>query len=139
MKIKIKALFSQVCRKSFLVFSVLPASALLTLTACNLKKTEAPVLPPISSPLSQDYIGFGVINVSYTRVTENPDADSFSPGYLRLGTVVRVLERKSVKTGDKTDVWLLVEENCTGWLRESLVNVYDNESQAQTASVAISK
>jgi len=125
MTIKIIGPYSQVCCVLILV---------LTAVSCNLKKGEEPVIPPVSFPLSREYIGFGVINVSYTRVSENPEEEGVSPGYLRRGAVVCIHERKLIKTNDKTETWLLVEESCRGWLKESLVDVYENESQAKTAS-----
>ena len=124
---KIKAIFPyrQVCLAAF--FIALTA-------ACSEKKEEIPVLPPLTSPLSQEHIGYGVANVSYTRVSSRPDEDSFSPGYLRRGAIVRVTERRMVKSDEKGESWVYVEGAFSGWLRESLVDIYDNEAQAQTAS-----
>jgi hypothetical protein len=103
--------------------------------ACDAKKEGLPVPPP-TFPLSQEYIGYGVINVSYTRVTDEPEINSPSPGYLRQGAVVRIYERKQITSEGKSESWLLVEKDCKGWLKEIFVDVYDNESQAQTASEA---
>ena len=130
MKIKVNYTGRQVCCILIILF---------TAVSCYIKKGDTPVTPPLSSPLSQEYIGFGVINVSYTRVTEDPSEDSSSPGYLRQGTVVRIHERKLINTNGKTEAWLLIEESCKGWLKETLVDIYDNESQAKTAAESISK
>ena len=114
---------------------------LLLAAACS-RKEETPVIPPLSSPLSQAYIGFGVVNVSYTRVMENLEEtapENTSPGYLRRGAVVRILERRTIKNGNTTESWLRVEENSKGWLRESLIDMYENEAQARTASDAMLK
>jgi hypothetical protein len=115
--------------------------AFLLLCACGAKKEETPALPPLTSPLTQSYIGFGVVNVSYTRITtqpgdDNPDENS-SPGYLRHGAVVRILRRQMVKTREKAEPWVQVEGASTGWLKEALVDIYTSESQAQTASETI--
>jgi hypothetical protein len=112
---------------------------LCTVAACNVKKEETPVIPPLTFPLSQEYIGYGIINVSYTRVTEEPEINSPSPGYLRQGAVVRIYERKQITTEGKSESWLFVEEACKGWLKETFVDVYGNESQAQTASGAMGR
>ena len=113
-----------------------------------MKKEEAPVIPPLSSPLSQPFIGYGVINVSYTRVMDNPEPENAvqaegegktSSGYLRRGAVVRIHERKLIINNAAAESWLLVEESCKGWLRESLVDVYENEFQARTASNSMLK
>jgi hypothetical protein len=111
--------------------------------ACNGKKEEAPVIPPLTSPLSQIYIGFGVVNVSYTRITAQPEEDSAegnaSGGYLRRGSVVSILQRRLVKNQDKLESWVLVQGSDRGWLRESLVDIYDSELQARTASEAMGR
>ena len=91
-------------------------------------------MPPPTSPLSQAYIGYGVINVSYTRINSAPDEDSTSPGYLRRGSVVRITERRLSRNDGRAESWVFVEGAFSGWLRESLVDIYDNEPQAETAS-----
>ena len=125
MKIKAKLPYRQVC-----IAVLLAALA----ASCGEKKEETPVIPPPTSPLSQAHIGYGVVNVSYTRVSLMPDEDSVSPGYLRRGSVIRVTERRQFRTDDKNESWVLVDGTFSGWLRESLVDIYENEAQAQTAS-----
>ncbi|MDR2922822.1 MAG: hypothetical protein LBU85_05720 [Treponema sp.] len=125
MKIRIKDILSQVFFAAFV---------LLSLIACNLKKEEKPVSPPPTFPFSQSYIGYGVINVSYTRVSGSIEESGSSAGYLRQGSVVRVIERRLVKNEGKTESWVLVEGSAKGWLKESLVDIYGNENQAVTAS-----
>jgi len=125
MKIRVNHIIRQVFLAAF--FS-------LSLSACNLKKDEIVVSPPITFPLSQSYIGYGVINVSYTRLSAGIEDNSPSAGYLRQGDVVRIIERCLVKTEGKTEAWVLVEGTSKGWLKESLIDIYGNESQAVTAS-----
>jgi hypothetical protein len=133
MKIKVKCPGSQVY---WLI-------CLLLVAACNGKKEETPVIPPLTSPLSQTYIGFGVVNVSYTRITAQPEEDSSegnaSGGYLRRGSVVSILQRRLVKNQEKLESWVLVQGTDRGWLRESLVDIYDSELQARTASEAMGR
>jgi len=114
------------------------------MSACTGKNEETPVIPPLTSPLSQSFIGYGVVNVSYTRVAAQPEEnnsaeDSVSPGYLRRGSVVCILRRRMVKNQKKSESWVLVEGSCTGWLKESLVDIYDTEPQARTASESIGR
>jgi len=139
MKIKVKCRYSQVCWIAFF---------LILITACDRKKEERPVIPPLTSPLSQSFIGYGVVNVSYTRVSAQPEEDhsagnlaedTSSPGYLRRGSVIRILRRRLVRNQEKPESWVLVSGSCTGWLRESLVDIYDTESQAHTASESMGK
>jgi len=139
MKIEVKWPSSQVCRIVILA---------LLISACDRKKEETPVIPPLTSPLSQSFIGYGVVNVSYTRVAAQPEEDnsagnfeedSSSPGYLRRGSVVCILRRRLVRSQEKPESWVLVSGSCTGWLRESLVDIYDTESQARTASESMGR
>jgi hypothetical protein len=112
-------------------------SIALLVTSCFGKKEETPVLPPVTFPLSQPHIGFGVINVSYTGVGTVPGEGGASLGYLRRGTVVQIHERRQIKAGGNTESWPLGEETYKGWPKETLVEVYENESKAQTASEAM--
>ena len=110
------------------------ALVIVLLTACIGNKEETPVIPPPTYPLSQVHIGYGVINVQYTRISSEPSEDSVSPGYLRRGSVVRVTERRLLRNSARGESWVFVEGAFNGWLRESLLDIYDNEMQAQTAS-----
>jgi hypothetical protein len=125
MKIRVKDIIRQVFLAAFIF---------LSLIACNLKKEEKPVSPPLTFPLSQTYIGYGVINVSYTRLSAGIEESASSAGYLRQGSVVRIIERRLIKNEEKTEAWVLVEGTSKGWLKESLIDIYGNESQAVTAS-----
>ncbi|MDR2375102.1 MAG: hypothetical protein LBD96_01535 [Treponema sp.] len=108
--------------------------------SCN--KTEVIRLdPPAMSPLSREEIGYGVINVSYTHMVDKPDSQALSLGYLRRGSVVRVLERRAgAATADQTapESWVLVEApqgaDSRGWLPELVIDLYPSEAQARTAS-----
>jgi len=128
MKIRIKYIIRQVCFAAYVC---------LSLTACILKKEEKPVSPPLTFPLSQSYIGYGVINVSYTRLSADIEESGASAGYLRQGSVVRIIERRLVINEGKTETWVLVvsiEGNIKGWLKEALMDIYGNENQAITAA-----
>ena len=125
MKIRIKYPPGQVSLTVFII---------LILAACSGRREETPAMPPLTSPLTQAQIGYGVINVSYTRVSSEPDETSASPGHLRRGSVVRVIERRWIRDNGNAESWVLIEEAFIGWLKETLVDVYDNEPQARTAS-----
>jgi mannose-6-phosphate isomerase-like protein (cupin superfamily) len=128
MKVRIKRALRQVC---------LAALVSLPLSACNMKKGEKLISPPLTFPLSQSYIGYGIINASYTQVNVSTEENSASVGYLRQGSVVRIIERRLVKNEGKTEAWVLVDGTVKGWLKESLIDIYSNESQAVTASEQI--
>jgi len=112
---------------------------MIILCSCFAKKDESPVIPPITSPLSREYIGFGVVTASFTHILADPDQDSPSLGYLRRGSLVRILRRQAVKNGDVFTSWVLTEENQQGWLKEEVLNIYETESQAKTASESMLK
>jgi len=99
-------------------------------------------MPPATHPLTRDYIGYAVVNVSFTHLLNEPGG--VSQTYLRRGTVVRILERRIDRTGSES--WVLAEGNyqgsgsvSRGWLQEAAVDVFDNESQAITASKSIAQ
>ena len=104
------------------------------LYACTANKEESPVIPPVTSPLSRDYIGFGVIKNSFTHIMLDPADDSRSTSYLRRGSLVRILRRQTVRTPSGFVSWVLIEEEEQGWLKEEVMDIYDNESQARTAA-----
>jgi hypothetical protein len=81
-----------------------------------------------------------VVNVSYTHVASEPGGQGLSLGYLRRGSVVRILERliPGREAGPVLpETWVRVEGRAAGalgWLPESVINVYPTEAQANTAS-----
>jgi hypothetical protein len=116
---------------------------LAALCGCSGKKQDSSeggsrVVPPVTSPLSREYIGFGVITASFTHITEDPSEGSASIGYLRRGTMVRILRRQTVKTNTGFVSWVLIDGEPQGWLRESVMSIYESENQARTASETIS-
>ncbi|GHT92407.1 hypothetical protein FACS1894140_4380 [Spirochaetia bacterium] len=110
----------------------------LALSSCDRKDENLSVIPPATPPLSRQLIGYGVINVSYTHVVEEAESSSASLGYLRRGSIVKILERRPVKrTVGRTEIvesWVLVEGNFRGWLPEPVVDIYDSENRARTAA-----
>ncbi|MCL2210674.1 MAG: hypothetical protein FWB95_01995 [Treponema sp.] len=118
------------------------ALCLLFLSGCSGKKEELPVVPPVTSPLTKDYIGFGVIKNSFTHMSADPIEDSASLGYLRRGSLVKVVRRQIVKTEAGFVSWVLTDggtASVQGWLKEEVMDIYSNESQAKTASESLSK
>ena len=113
-------------------------------SGCNRSVNQLPVLPPVTHPLAREYIGYGVVNVSFTHFFDAPGTGGVSKGYLRRGTVVRIIERRPVTLGGNQVLWVFVEGNyqgtssvSQGWLQEEDLDVYENESRAMTASRAI--
>jgi len=107
---------------------------LLTFFSCTRNREEAPVIPPLTSPLTRDYIGYGVITASFTHINEDPAENSASLGYLRRGTLVKIIRRQVIRTPGGFVSWVLTDGEQQGWLREDVMDIYNNESQARTAS-----
>ena len=113
---------------------------MLFLSGCGRSNEELPVTPPATHPLARECIGYGVVNVSFIHLLGEPGG--LSQGYLRRGTVVRILERRIDR--ESRESWVLAEENDQeaaavpqGWLQETALDIFDNESRANTASKAI--
>jgi len=118
---------------------LLAVFGLLTLFACGAKKEETPVIPPLTSPLSRDYIGFGVVTSSFTHITAEPSQDSLDIGYLRRGSLVKIVRRSTIQTPDGFVSWVFTDGAQQGWLREDVMDIYESEDQAKTASESMSK
>ena len=125
-----------------LILCFLPA---VFLAGCSRSSNEAPIVPPVTYPLQREYIGYGVVNVPFTHLLSESGSKGVSIGYLRRGTVVRVLERKPVVNRGSAESWVLAEGNyqdgaavSRGWLQETDLEIYQNESMAITASKAMS-
>ena len=117
---------------------------LTVLSACKRSVNENPVLPPETRPLTREFIGYGVIIDSFTHLMDEPGVGGISMGYLRQGLVVRVLERRQIINSGNFESWVLVEGNFQnpeninrGWLQEAIMEIYNNESRANTASRTI--
>jgi len=95
------------------------------------------------------------VNVSFTHLLNEPGSIGVSRGYIRRGTVVRIIERRQVINRGNHESWVLAEESqetktstgtkssqgasvpVQGWLNETTVEIFDNESRAYTASKAM--
>jgi hypothetical protein len=125
---------------------VLLALATALTFSCKRSAEEQPVMPPATHPLARDYIGYGVVNVSFTNLLSENSPNAVSQGYIRRGTIVRIVERAQVNNKGKIESWVLGESNyqtegavSRGWLQESALLVFDSESQANTASKTMSQ
>lgn len=92
--------------------------------------------------MSRDVIGYGVIVASYISLSNAPEEGGLSHGYLRRGSIVKVLERRLINKGAENspsipEAWVFVEGGYQGWLYEESVDVYDYEEQAKIAAERI--
>ena len=128
--------FKGVCDQAVSIFIVIIFITLFP--GCRRSAEELPVVPPATPPLTRNYIGYAVVNVSFTHLLNEPGG--VSQAYIRRGTVVRILERRI--NAKNSETWVLAEGNyqgeggdiSKGWLQEATVDVFDNESKAITAS-----
>ncbi len=116
---------------------VLAAVMTISLISCNRLKQDTLIVPPSSPPLTRSVIGYGVLTHSYTHVLDQPRQGAVSLGYIREGTVVPVLERRSAEDNNKIESWVLVKGVYEGWLKEEYIVVYENEAQAKTAAESL--
>jgi hypothetical protein len=113
---------------------------LLLLCSCTRANEEAPIIPPLTNPLSSPVVGYGVVRVSYTHVVDEPNLNAQSLGYLRQGSIIRVIERRSITNAQGLmEVWVLIDGNYKGWLQELVIDMYDSEAQARTAAESLTK
>jgi len=139
MRITAKYIFGQLTKKSFCFLFIICNCLLVFLGSCSANREDIPVIPPVTSPLSREYIGIGVITASFTHVTAETSENSESLGYLRRGTLVRVIRRQIIRTPEGFISWVLIDGETQGWLREDVMDIYNNESQARTASEVMSR
>ena len=117
----------------------------LFLLGCDRFSEETPVIPPPTNPLIREFIGYGVVNVSFIHVAAEPRQDSTSLGYLRKGSLVKIKERRILRDRGNSEIWVLVDAQYSGtpegiiqgWLGESSLNIFQNEVQAITAMEAM--
>ena len=131
------------------IFSFLLILFISTGIGCRRQVEELPVIPVTTHPLVREFVGYGVINVSFTHLLEEPNSTGASQGYLRRGTVVRIIERRQVIIRGNPELWVLAEGNydgaagsgasVQGWLQDTTVDIFDNESRAKTASRTMSQ
>jgi len=135
-----------IAKNQHLFLLLLSCVFLIALASCRRNSEELPVAPPATHPLSREYIGFGVVNVSFTHLLDESSSAGVSLGYLRRGTVVRITERRHTVSRGGEETWVFVEGNyqgsgsvSSGWLPETALLIYDSESRANTASRTLSQ
>ncbi|MDR1654679.1 MAG: hypothetical protein LBR96_01675 [Treponema sp.] len=122
---------------------------LCILASCRENREEIVLDLPMTPPLSRKNIGYGVINVSFALIMEEPGQKNQASSYGRRGSIVEIQERRFITIERRTESWVLVagtnqnqeEENETsriqGWILETNIDIYDKLSQARTAARAM--
>jgi hypothetical protein len=123
-------------------------AAIFFLVSCRAKPSDDALLPPETPLFVKEGVGYGVVNVSFAHVLERPSsALSGSAGLIRKGSVVTVIERRSVPAaGDSAArLWVFVEarskeseapggKRVSGWLPGESLDFYENLPRAETAA-----
>ncbi|MDR2767410.1 MAG: hypothetical protein LBB82_03685 [Treponema sp.] len=104
----------------------------LALLSCSAAERE--IIPPETPPLSRAEVGYAVVSVSYTKLLDEPDQRGVTLGYVREKTILKILERRLIRDGERAEFWVLVESDYRGWLPETAVKIYDTEERAGTAA-----
>ena len=135
MRVKHFAWYIQLYYLLFLIFCP------IIFFGCIRSSDELPVVPPATNPLAREFIGFGVVNISFAHMLSEPNPSGVSQGYIRRGTVVRIIERRQVINRGLSELWVLAEGNyqtqgniSRGWLQETSLEIYNSETRANTAS-----
>jgi hypothetical protein len=125
-----------------------PVLLLLTLIlffSCQRSSDDLPLTPPPTHPLARDFIGYGVVNASFTHIMDEPGRDGVSRAYLRKGSLVKITERRSLSNRGNAEFWVYTDgtgqdgsgPEPAGWLSESALDIYDSKAKAVTASEAM--
>jgi hypothetical protein len=124
---------------------ILVLTACLSFFSCQRSSDDIPLVPPPTHPLVRDFIGYGVVNTSFTHIMDKPGREGTSQGYLRKGSLVRIIERRSLSDRGNVEFWVYIdgtdqdtaELEAKGWLSESALDIYDSKARALTASEAM--
>jgi hypothetical protein len=126
-------------------------SGVLLVVSCRPRPTENAISPPETPLFVKEGVGYGVINVSFVHVIKEPvlasAGSSTSVGLLRKGSIVGVVERRSIPevNSGTAQVWVFVEargaedaasgtRSVFGWLSAGSLDFYENLPKAETAS-----
>jgi hypothetical protein len=120
--------------------SIIALCALLALcaTAC-LRSAESSLRPP-ETPILTGGLGWALVKESYVRLKEKPASSSSDLDHLRRGSVLEVEARAigdAAKTEDRGLWYRLKAEGASGWVRETELDLFRTEEQAERAGSAV--
>ena len=117
---------------------VLLAAAVFAFTSCW-RINEASIKPPPNPVLSRG-LGWGVVKDAYVRLKEQPSASARDLDHLRRGGIfeldARVLESSGPPAASPIIWYNLSSEGLNGWVRDSELEVYSSQAQAEKAAEA---
>ncbi|MFO8064609.1 MAG: SH3 domain-containing protein [Spirochaetota bacterium] len=81
--------------------------------------------------------GWAVVEAPYSRILEQPEADSPIVGHARRGAVLEIVTKTnySERTDDGTDFWYQIRsQDFSGWVFGSAVSLYNTRERAANAA-----
>jgi hypothetical protein len=126
-------------RTGVLALLFIASAAPCILSSCKRNISENDIVLPATPPLSRSVIGYGVVSGNYTRILDKPGDDGNSIGFIRKGSIIKILERRPVVKDEKAETWVFASGSYIGWLKENELRVYTSMAQALTASQAASR
>ena len=127
-------------KKTLVILYILAVTFTTLATGCE--KREEPlgdiILPP--APLVSENESWAVIESSYLRLRERPEANSRLVTTLWRGYVLEVVSRSPNKVymDDEEDYWYQVSyDGLQGWVFGSYLAVFDSREEAVTKARAI--
>ena len=134
----VSCLMAAVLRAAILCAAV--SCVALGFASCSRMSESSLKLQP--NPILTGGIGWAVVKDGYVRLKEAPSSSSKDVDHLRRGGVYRLDARdfgavdNSAKTQDR-EMWYGIEsEGVKGWVRDSDLEVYGSQSQAEKAAAA---
>ncbi|MGA2546063.1 MAG: hypothetical protein ABSF43_05925 [Rectinemataceae bacterium] len=100
-----------------------------------------------ANPILSGGLGWAVVKDAYVRLKEGPSDSTRDLDHLRRGSVYRLDAREigsiasglrdAVMKADERVIWYGIQsESAKGWVRESELDIYGSQAQAERAAVA---
>ncbi|MDC7235265.1 MAG: hypothetical protein PQJ58_18680 [Spirochaetales bacterium] len=110
-----------------LLFSVL-------LFSCE-PEQEMPDFTLPATPIMEGTSSWGVVNVSYLKISREPSDDQHIVTTLRQGDLVQIESVHYITQGRNQNVWYNIrKDKFQGWVREESLDSYSTREKAETAS-----
>jgi hypothetical protein len=106
--------------------------------AC-LRSAESSLRPP-ETPILTGGLGWALVKESYVRLKEMPTASASDLDHLRRGSVLEVESRAigdAARPEDQGLWYRLKADGASGWVRETELELFRTEEQAERAGAAI--
>jgi len=106
----------------------------LLLFSCS-EKEPVPDIEMPATPIMTGTISWGVVNVSYLKISREADSDKHIVTTLRQGDVVKIESIRTVNDGREPGTWYQIKKDkISGWVRDRYLNSYSTREKANTAS-----